>query len=512
MKIKIKRALISVNDKSNLSLILEQLNKEKVEIISTGGTLKKIQDLGYQAISISEYTNQAEILDGRVKTLDYHLYASLLYDRNNLEHTKEIEKLNIPPIDLVICNLYPFSQVAKDTNEISTLIENIDIGGPTMLRAAAKNFHNVCVIPSPIFYQEYIDHYDSGINLEFREKMAIEVFNELTQYNQNIAFKLDHVLQTNQVYQPLRYGENSHQKAWIKQSREEKEMFIQLWGKDLSYNNLIDMDAAFTSCHEASLALENKYYSVSIIKHTNPCGLALDIHKSSALINAWNGDSKSAFGSILCFNFEVDENCAHFFDDKFVEVIMAPSFSSEGLKVLKQKKNLRIIKTNSFNREKLETKSIINGELIQSCDHHIDHEFQVVTEMTFNDFTDCSFDELARFGSICAKSLKSNAICFVEPKDSGFWLAGSGMGQPNRIDSMQMLAAKRLKDNNAEIANSIMISDAFFPFRDSIDSAAELGVKMIIQPGGSIKDKDVIKACNEHGMAMAFTHFRHFKH
>lgn len=503
-----KRALISVSDKDQLDKLVIALIEKNYEIISTGGTKKYINDLGFDVTPVSSLTGDKEILGGRVKTLSYKMYASLLFDRNNPNHLEDIEKLGILPIDLVVCNLYPFEVVAKKTDNLKELIENIDIGGPTMLRAAAKNYQHITTLSDPSDYAGFISHLKTDIPESFRLAQAVKTFARLEEYNKHIAFKLDTVAKTKEVYSELRYGENSHQKAWIKKNQYTSDM-QQLHGKELSYNNMLDVEAAYLTCYEASKALKHKFNCVSVIKHNNPCGLAADKSPLTALINAWEGDNKSAFGSIICTNREVTLEMAHFFDDKFIEVLMAPSFDHDALIHLQKKKNLRLLKIKPIREENfIEYRSNYFGDLIQERDQHLDYEFQNVTKTTFN----TEDTELMQFGIACGKSLKSNAICFVAQKDQGFWLAGAGMGQPNRIDSLELLAHKRLIENGESVENALMISDAFFPFRDTIDLSHSLGVRKIIQPGGSIKDQEVIKACDEHGIAMAFTHYRHFKH
>lgn len=508
---KIRRALISTTDKSGLDTILPYLEKHGVEIISTGGTEKYIRELGFNTTNLTDFTGKKELFNGRVKTLDFNIYSGILFDRNNNEHLKEVKENDIREIDLVICNLYPFEDVAKKTNELHELIENIDIGGPCMLRAAAKNFQSVCVLSDPSDYPEFIEQFkqEATTNINFRMHAAKKVFYGLSKYNEAIAFKLDEVSEEKTNYFELRYGENSHQKAWIEKKSGGFSDIEQLQGKELSYNNYLDMDAAYWSCFEAHQASDAKYFVTSIVKHNNPCGLALDTNALVSLENAWAGDPKSAFGSIICFNQTFTSEMASFFDQKFIEVIMAPEFEVGALDKLKQKKNLRVIKVKApIKSDYLEVKSIYGANLIQEKDAHIDHEFQLVTKEKFNS----ELADMLSLGCVMAKSLKSNAICFMAKKDNGYWLAGAGMGQPNRIDSMELLAAKRAIENGAKINECLMISDAFFPFRDTIDMANELGVKYILQPGGSIKDQEVIEACNEHQIAMGFTNFRHFKH
>tara|TARA_B100001971_G_C18268046_1_gene596631 strand:+ start:67787 stop:69322 length:1536 start_codon:yes stop_codon:yes gene_type:complete len=508
---KIRRALISTTDKSHLESILPLLVKHQVEIISTGGTEKYIRDLGFETITLKDFTGKPELFNGRVKTLEHSIYSGILFDRTNNDHLREVKENNIQEIDLVICNLYPFEEVAKKSNDIHELIENIDIGGPCMLRAAAKNYKSVCVLSHPNCYSEFTEQFEKEgtTDINFRLKMSKQVFFKLAKYNESIAFKLDQVSEEKENYTELRYGENSHQKAWLESQGFGLSQIKQYQGKELSYNNFLDMDAAYWSCFEADKATEGKFFVASIVKHNNPCGLALNKNPELALANAWAGDPKSAFGSIICFNQTMTANMAYFFEDKFVEVIMAPDFEMGALEKLSKKKNLRVIKVDTPTYETyLEKKTIWGANLIQEHDGHIDHEFQLVTNSKF----DNDFQEMLSLGSVMAKALKSNAICFLAKKDQGYWLAGAGMGQPNRIDSMELLAAKRALENGAEIENCLMISDAFFPFRDTIDSAAKIGVRSILQPGGSIKDQEVIEACNEHGISMAFTNYRHFKH
>lgn len=523
----IKRALISVSDKTGILEVAQQLQAWGIEIISTGGTAKLLQENGIRITKIQDVTGNPEAFGGRMKSISFQVGSALLFRRGHTQDEEDAKKLNINPIDLVICNLYPFHKVAENNADEDELIENIDIGGPTMIRAAAKNYESVAVLTDPSQYSLFLTQYAKTKALSFNERrnFALEAFKKTAHYDLMISNKLamdfgekDLTGFTLENPKLLRYGENPHQSATFYQTHNKKGASIAsahvLQGKALSYNNLLDADAAWKVCSDAYHSVDhlNKKYAVSIIKHLNPCGLAVAGELSEALELAWKGDPVSAFGGIVCFSNTVTEDIAKWFDKKFVEIIIAPSFSQEALNLFAQKKNLRLLQTGLNEAQAQETviRSISGGILVQDEDTYIDREFQSVTQKTF----DTQKQLLSRFGVQACKHLKSNAICLVSETDSkALWLSGAGMGQPNRLDALRYLTIPRFElKEGVEITQSVLISDAFFPFRDSIDAANEFNIKYIIQPGGSIRDEEVIAACDEFDIAMAFTGKRHFRH
>lgn len=526
-KLSIKRALFSVSNKDNIVELAKFLKNCGVEIISTGGTAKVLKDNGIDITPINEITGNPESFGGRMKTISFQIGSSLLYRRGHKTDEADAKQLSIEPIDLVVCNLYPFEEVAKKNVPEAELIENIDIGGPTMLRAAAKNFQGVAVLSHPDQYENFIAELKSNgsLSLDKRKEWALAAFTMTAHYDNAIANKLtlkftetnDQKALSFKEIKSLRYGENPHQTASLNIISNTNGPSIAtaniIQGKPLSYNNLLDADAAWKICSDAfhSVEFQNKT-CVAVIKHLNPCGLAVtpELHRSLEL--AWAGDPVSAFGGIVCFSQTVTEGIAHFFRDKFIEILIAPAFDKKALEILSSKKNLRLLQTNLKEQGQKETvyRSIAGGMLTQVEDFGDHHEFQIVTKNQFSK----EKIELARFGIQAGKHLKSNAIALVNTAgENEYWLTGAGMGQPNRLDALRLLAVPRLQlKKEVDINESVLISDAFFPFRDSIDAANEMGVKYIIQPGGSIRDKEVIDACDEFGLAMAFTGKRHFRH
>ncbi len=525
---KIKNALISVYHKNNLEGIIHQLNTLGVKIISTGGTKNFIESLGVEVTSVESLTSYPSILGGRVKTLHPKIFGGILSRRDNTGDLNQLQDFDIQEIDLVIVDLYPFESTVRSGASEQDIIEKIDIGGISLIRAAAKNFQDVIIVPSQNEYLPLLEllKEQQGISrLEDRKWFAARAFSVSSHYdtaifnyfNQKTAEPAERIsLNKGQV---LRYGENPHQQATF-YAFDNVPSGISLanarvlQGKALSYNNMLDADAAWKSASDAFHAvahIKNKV-AVSVIKHLNPCGLAVTSSILHSLELAWAGDPISAFGSIICFTETVTEEVAAWFSDKFVEIIIAPSFTTEALSIFEKKKNLRLLETPvkaEVTHEKL-YRSISGGMLVQDEDEGMDGAFEQVTEKEFDE----AKISLARFGVTACKHLKSNAIAVVTKNNDGaFWLTGAGMGQPNRLDSLRHLTMPRfyLKEG-VDIKNSVLISDAFFPFRDSIEAANEYGVKYIVEPGGSIRDKEVIEACNEFGIAMVFTGRRHFKH
>lgn len=515
-----KRALLSVSNKEKLVELANFLKQQEVEIISTGGTGQLLNQAGIDYTPIEQITGNPESFGGRMKTISFEIGSSILFRRHVEADQRDANALGIESIDLVVCNLYPFEQVAQKSTQLEELIENIDIGGPTMIRAAAKNYQAVTVLTSPTQYQDFIERF-STLNENDRFQYALEAFKMTAHYDQFIFNHINRNFTSNPplplgftVKKELRYGENSHQKAWLipwknSQSKTSLAETIPLQGKALSYNNMMDADAAWKCMSELN-DLFPQQATVTVIKHANPCGIATGEKLLTALKEAWACDDVSAFGSVIAMNQTVTAEIAQWFCDKFVEIIIAPQFDLQAREVFAQKKNLRLLETPCKTKDEQEmvVKSIHGGLLIQEEDELNQYEFQAVTKAKLFP----NNEPLKKFGMIANKYLKSNAITLVAVKNDCLVLAGSGMGQPNRLDSLKMLAAPKAKKLGFILSETLLVSDAFFPFRDSIDVAHEVGIKNIVQPGGSIRDDEVIEACDEFNMAMEFSSVRHFRH
>ncbi len=514
-----KRALLSVSNKENIAELATFLIKNGYELISTGGTARVLADNHIPYTPISEVTGNPEAFGGRMKTISFSVLSALLFRRENEDDCAQAKELDIKPIDLVICNLYPFKEVSRKTKDQGTLIENIDIGGPNMIRAAAKNFKSVTILTNPNQYPEFMKRFSHLYEAQ-RYEYALEAFKMTAEYDQYIFNHLNYLTPNNNLplafteTQELRYGENPHQRSWLipwKNSKNEVHLADakKIQGKELSYNNLIDADAAWKCTSD----LNHKYTGLditTIIKHSTPCGVAADNNQLDSLKKAWACDPISSFGSIIAFNNTVNADIATWLQDKFVEILIAPDFTNEALELFSKKKNMRILKTpckNKLSQEKM-IKSINGAILIQDEDEYQNYEYLLQTQKSLTP----SLRELRDFGMLVNKYTKSNGITLVAKKDNAFVLAGSGMGQPNRLDSLKFLAAPRAKELGYKMSDMLLISDAFFPFRDSIDEANKLGIKNIIQPGGSIRDEEVILACNQNKIAMEFSNIRHFRH
>jgi len=509
---KIRRCLISVSDKTDLESVAETLKEFNIEILSSGGSAKYLQDLGYTITPIEKITKNPEILNGRVKTLSYQVSAGILFDRDNKNHLEEMTKADLLSIDLVICNLYPFEKKMEQTEDLDQLIESIDIGGPTVLRAAAKNYKHTCAVTHIKDYPNLIDQLknQNGSTTElFRKEMALKIFSHTYHYDRLIAevFSRENF--------ELRYGENPHQKAIYIPNSSTPNLLAgkQLHGKEFSYNNFLDMENSLNLLSELSVMLPT-YKHVTVYKHGAPCGVCSSKNSSleKTIEKAWNCDPISAFGSIISSNTEIDGLSANFLNSKFIEIVIAPSFTEEAIKILTQKKNIRLYQISPY--EKLKKKSIrqLTGlDIIQDTDIHYSKEIISVTKKSFKE------DDLGVFGVITCKYLKSNAVNIVSRSDLNFWVSGAGCAQPNRLDSFA-LAAKKHYDykNNSElkdkIESSILVSDAFFPFDDIVKLCTEIDIDQVIQPGGSKNDQAVIQTCNDLNIAMKFTGVRHFNH
>ena len=512
---KIKNALISVSDKTNLKSIIEILKKYKINIISSGGTYKKIKNLGYDCSEISDFTNFPEILDGRVKTLHPKVHAGILNQRNKKTHTKEMKKFNFENIDLVIVNFYPFEKTLKKNLNNKKIIENIDIGGPSMVRAAAKNYQYVTVITSIDQYKDLnieLKKFKGTSSLNFRKKMAQKAFLETGFYDSLIAQYLDKFssekfpekkIITANKSSILRYGENPHQSAALYTIDKSKNQISLISGKELSYNNCNDLFAAIN----LSKSLPKNRGTV-IVKHSNPCGVSINKNKINSLKEALNCDPISAFGGIISFNFRINKNIALELKNLFVEIIIGHGFDKEALKILKKKKNLRIIDS-SYIKLDAEQSLISNNNniLIQSNDFKVfsKKDFTVVSKLKPSKKI---MENLIFAFNVC-RFVKSNAIVLSK----NYRTLGIGSGQPSRIDSCKIAIDKMntfFKDTNKK--DICAASDAFFPFIDGIQKLVFGGVSAIIQPSGSIRDKEVIKFANKLGIILVFSKTRHFKH
>jgi phosphoribosylaminoimidazolecarboxamide formyltransferase/IMP cyclohydrolase len=494
----IERAILSVSDKTGIIELARALESKGVEILSTGGTAKHLTDAGIKVTPISQWSGAPEILGGRVKTLTPKVFGAILHDRANADHVADVERLSIPRVDLVVVNLYPFeTTVAKEGVTVPEAIEQIDIGGPSMLRASAKNHRHVVVLCDPSMYEEFVGEFEAGeITEEFRYRCAVKVFEKTSAYDAAIAAFLgrgNRLTLSLEKFQDLRYGENPHQTAGF-YVRAGERPFEQLHGKELSYNNLLDLDAA--------IKLANAFAepAAAIIKHTNPCGVARRETLGDALRAAIEADPVSAFGGIIGANREFDGESARAIADLFLEVIVAPSFSAEAQELLGKKKNLRLVVTDTRSAA-TDLRSAANGILIQSADRIASREsWKVVTERQPAD------EELAglEFAWIVCAHVKSNAIVLTRQSQS----VGVGAGQMSRVDAARVAIMKAILPAEGSFA----ASDAFFPFRDGLDILADAGVRAVIQPGGSVRDAEVIAAANERGLAMVFTGERHFRH
>ncbi|NBQ52231.1 MAG: bifunctional phosphoribosylaminoimidazolecarboxamide formyltransferase/IMP cyclohydrolase PurH [Proteobacteria bacterium] len=524
--VRIKRALVSVSDKTNLIGLVRVLAESGVEILSTGGTARAIREVGIPVQLVEDWTGFPECFGGRLKTLSPKIYGGILYRRDDPSHVADADRLKLGQIDLVVCNLYPFQKHVDMKSPDDELIENIDIGGPSMIRAAAKNHDSVTICTDPSQYEKLISNLEAGkgqTSIEFRREMAVDAYRLTAQYDAAIAAELDVRFSKTRATFPwsielprqsgLRYGENPHQRAAVAVTPGTGGVASAsvLQGKELSWNNLLDADAAWRLASD--LAMFSKDPAVAIIKHGNPCGVAVAKSLDEALARAWDQDSTSAFGGIIACTHKVTEGMATFLQDRFCEVILAPGYLPAALKIFSRKKSLRLMQLDLLGAEKeVSIRSISGGFLMQEEDVGIDPELVNTTKIKLND----GQVEAARFGAIVAKHLKSNSIALVAQTPTGYELVGAGMGQPNRIDSLRKLALPRaienMKRSPIQVQDLVLASDAFFPFPDTVEVASDAGVKAIIQPGGSIRDPEIIESCNRLGVAMAFTGRRHFRH
>ena len=516
MKLKVKNALISVSNKENLISVLKTLKKFNINIISSGGTYLSIKKLGYKCTELSKYTGFKEMLDGRVKTLHPKIHAGILHDRKSKKHKNEMYKQNFPSIDLIIVNFYPFQKIVLDTENPKQVIENIDIGGPTLVRAAAKNFENVTIITNRNDYKSLIqelDSYNGKTSLKFREFMSSKAFGLTAYYDSMIANWFNEKLKIKfperktifgRKLQKLRYGENPHQESsiYVNDYDDEQLGFIQIHGKELSYNNYNDMFASLEILNSLK-----KGSGTVIIKHANPCGVSENKEPLISFKNAFASDPVSAFGGIIACNYKINKKIAAEINKNFSEVVLAKGFEKGSLEILKKKKNLRIIDISKFKSKNVNSIKLFDGSfLVQSRDNIVidKKKLKCVTKLK------PSKKELAeiQFAFNICKHVKSNAIVLC----NNFSTIGIGAGQPSRLDSCKIAVQKAKKFQSSKIKNSIAASDAFFPFVDGIDVLIKAGVKTIIQPGGSIRDQEIINAANKAKIKMLFTGIRHFNH
>ena len=570
---KINRALISVSDKEGIVEFAESLQKFGVEIISTGGTARVLRESGVNVKDVSDVTGFPEMMDGRVKTLHPKIHGAFLGLRDNEEHQRAMRTHNIEPIDLVVVNLYPFEETIENKDvTLAEAIEQIDIGGPAMIRSAAKNWRDVAVVTDTRLYDRIISEMketDGSLSLETRQTFAALAFTKTSYYDTIISEYLEEQLSDEQfsevekldpmkedpLYQmileneefaeddedelfendefedvdfssnghaaavkdeefsdsmtvdlvktaDLRYGENPHQKAALYEQYESSGIAQAevLHGKEMSYNNYVDADAAWR------LICDFESRACAIIKHTNPSGVGVGATNLEAYQRALATDPVSAFGGIVAFNRTVDAAAAHAVNEVFTEVVLAPDFDDDALEIFKEKKNLRVLRVEKTEMEEsLEFRTISGGMLVQ----HLDIKQITADDLNFvtkRKPTDEEVRALLFAWKVC-KHVKSNAIVFANE----FQTVGVGAGQMNRVDSVR-IAAMRAEKTALEIKNTVLASDAFFPFRDNVDEAAKFGISAIIQPGGSVRDEEVIQAADEHSLAMVFTSYRHFKH
>ena len=516
MNLKVKNALISVSNKENLTSLLKTLKKFNINIISSGGTYASIKKLGYQCTELSKYTGFKEMLDGRVKTLHPKIHAGILHDRQNKKHKSEMSKQNFPAIDLIVVNFYPFQKIVTNTKNPKQIIENIDIGGPTMVRAAAKNYRNVSIVTNRNDYKSLIrelETYKGRTSLKFRELMSSKAFGLTAYYDAMIANWFNKKLKIEfperktifgRKLQRLRYGENPHQQSSIYVSDyDDKQLgFNQIHGKELSYNNYNDMFASLEILNSL-----RKNSGTVIIKHANPCGVSENKVPLISFKNAYASDPISAFGGVIACNYKINKKIASEINKNFLEVILAKGFDKESLEILKSRKNLRMIDISNFRLKGLTSVKSFDGSfLVQSKDDVVidKKKLKCVTKLKPNK------KELAeiQFAFNVCKHVKSNAIVLC----NNFSTIGIGAGQPSRLDSCKIAVQKAKQFQSSKVRNSIAASDAFFPFADGIKILIKAGVKTIVQPGGSIRDQEVINAANKAKIKMFFTGIRHFNH
>ncbi|MFH1798205.1 MAG: bifunctional phosphoribosylaminoimidazolecarboxamide formyltransferase/IMP cyclohydrolase [Candidatus Omnitrophota bacterium] len=520
---KVKRALVSVSDKTGLDEFVKGLDRLGIEIISTGGTAAAISSLGIKVIEAGLYTGFPEILGGRVKTLHPKIHAALLALRDNPEHMRQLEENEISSIDMVVVNLYPFEETVSQRGVTSEeALENIDIGGPSMLRSAAKNFKSVAVVSSPCQYARVLGELEANaceVNVTVLKELAVEVFKKVCAYDSRIAeylgkeaggksqekdFPNELSINIRKIAR-LRYGENPHQRAAFYRDVSEKDAGIagarQIQGKELSFNNIMDLSSAL------EVAKVFKKPSAVIIKHNNPCGAASAETLKKAYVDALDSDRISSFGSVMGFNRKIDEDTAKLIlkETGFIECVIAPEYSDDALAIFKEKKNLRLLKSDSFKSgfpQNMDFKKVSGGVLVQDPEE-ADISFDEIKTVTKRKPDEAQIVSLM-FGWQIVKYVKSNAIVLSQ----GTKTVGIGAGQMSRVDAVIIAVHKSAK----KAKGAVLASDAFFPKRDAVETAHKAGISAIIQPGGSIRDDEIIDACNRFKISMVFTGKRHFRH
>lgn len=521
-----KRALISVSDKTGLVPFVRRIAALGFEVVSTGGTAKLLKEAGIPVTPIEAVTGNPEAFGGRMKTLSFQIESGLLFRGDHAGDVAEAEKLGIQRIELLVCNLYPFDEVVRKGSEYPDWIENIDIGGPTMIRAGAKNHQSVIVLTDPADYEEVArelersGEQDGAVSLETRERLALKAFELTAGYDLRVASAL-----IQKRGKSLRYGENPHQSAVLlrlKNSSDASPLASAriLQGKEVSYNNWLDSDQAFKLASSLSHLSTGRttgarhFSNCVIVKHGTPCGVGGHEDIATALELAIEGDPVSAFGGIVAFDRKLEgdagEGAARKLSEMFVEVVIAPGYSDAVRAIFAPKKNLRLLENPMKQKDSGEwaVRSIHGGLLVQDEDERISNEIRPVTRAHLS----AEHLELAPFALTVTKFLKSNCIGIFGWRRGGMMCLVSGVGQPNRLECITRLIAGRVRDRDLDIRDGLLVSDAFFPFKDSIDAIRELGVKAVLQPGGSIRDQEVIAAADEAGMAMALTGMRNFRH
>ncbi|MHC9061957.1 bifunctional phosphoribosylaminoimidazolecarboxamide formyltransferase/IMP cyclohydrolase [Nitrospira sp. CMX1] len=515
----IKRALLSVSDKTGVVEMAKGLEALGAQILSTGGTSKALREAGVNVTDVAAYTGSPEILDGRVKTLHPKIHGGLLGRRSLPAHVEQMAQHGIGPIDVVVVNLYPFeATIGKSDCRFEDAIENIDIGGPSMLRSAAKNHEDVLVVVDPADYSRVLDAVKTNAaTAALRRELAMKVFQHTARYDGLIAGYLERQMKKGgevkfpkvlslqfELSETLRYGENPHQQGAFYRELSNHEPSVSrgkiLHGKAMSYNNFLDANSAL------ELVKEYQDTAVAIIKHNNPCGVALGATPVEAYVKARETDPVSAFGGVLAFNRIVDLATAKEITSTFVEVVIAPGFADDALAELKRKKDLRLLDIGPLTKVKqdgFDLKKLVGGLIVQDRDLGVLTDLRALTVPTLRKPTDEEYAACAFAWTVC-KHVKSNAIIYAKPGQT----VGIGAGQMSRVDSVKLAAMKA----QMPVKGCVMASDAFFPFRDGLDAAAEAGITAVIQPGGSIRDAEVVKAADEHGMAMILTGMRHFRH
>ena len=512
------RALLSVYNKEGIVELAKFLSGKKIEILTSGGTAKKLRDAGINAIEVSDFTGFPEMMDGRVKTLHPKIHGGILADRKNKKHLEEADKNKISLIDMVVVNLYPFEKtILEHGNDLKQVIENIDVGGPTLVRAAAKNYQNVLIVVDPADYSRVMEEMTNGkVSDKTKEELALKAWEHISHYDAIIENYFRTYFKKSGAYpeylnitfrkkQDLRYGENPHQSAAFYADVHNNDGSIttaqQLQGKMLSYNNILDGNSAL------ELIKEFEDPTAVVVKHNNPSGVASHKDILEAYKLARSVDPEAAFGGVVILNREVDEKLAAEISSKFVEIVIGPSFTGGAIEIFSQKKNLRVLKMDGLNKKRKpyrEYRSVVGGLLVQDGNIKLhDGQFKVVTKRKP---TEEEIESMKYAWKVC-KHVKSNSIVYARPTR----VVGIGAGQMKRVDAAK-LAADIASESGLDLKGCAMASDAFFPFRDGIDAAAKRGITAVIQPGGSIRDEEVIKAADEQNIAMVFTGVRHFRH